>query len=725
MRRQLILILLLIVGNISCVFAKFPMNKADIYVSPNGSDNWSGTLCEPNAKRTDGPFATFERARDEVRKLKKIKSKDILVLFRGGTYQLKKTVVFGLEDSGDDSSVITYAAYPGENPVFSSGKEIKGWKKVEGTLPGLPEEAQGKILVANVSGHFRTLFDSEGMLSRAQSSGFIPLKGGSRTQIHCPKGLLKNWDNVEDAEIVVRPLQAWIMNILPLSSVDVKTQVATTAIKATYAMNPLHFLPKTKSCWLENVIDELDKPGEWVLNTKQGKVYLWPRNNSTVFAPTLNELIRVEGNIDFDGPKDVPVKNICFRGLTFTQGERYILNKNDKGLQHDWDMLDKDNALVRFRGTENCAIEQCHFINSGSGAIRVDLYGQNNKISENKIEHMGGGGILLCGYGAGTKDVNKNNVIYNNDIHDVGEIYWQSPGIFIWQSGENIVKNNLIHDTPYTGIILSGTMTEFFSRKGGRELVPTIRWNEIGKLPVSPKLEDVRKYLHTNNNKIEYNEIHNVMKKMGDGNAIYIRGAGANNIISHNYVHDLVTPMIMQCAIRTDGGQKDTYITENVIYRCTSQGIMLKLNNHCENNIVVDIIEPPRGYYLSLREGPMTGATIKRNIFYSTKNVVEFINELKPGTKSSTEDGRGRPIARSLEADTDYNIYYCKANNTLAKKFLENQQKDNVDVHSQAVDPMFVDPEHGDFRFKPGSPALKMGIVPIDLSIVGLQKRED
>jgi hypothetical protein len=40
---------------------------------------------------------------------------------------------------------------------------------------------------------------------------------------------------------------------------------------------------------------------------------------------------------------------------------------------------------------------------------------------------------------------------------------------------------------------------------------------------------------------------------------------------------------------------------------------------------------------------------------------------------------------------------------------------------SLAVDPLFVDPENGDFRFKPGSPALKMGIVPIDLSEIGLR----
>ena len=114
--------------------------KADFYVATNGSDSWSGTLAEPNAQGTDGPFATLERARDAVRDLKKSKTTDIVVLLRGGTYPLTKTVVFGLEDSGEGDSTVTYAAYPGETPVFSSGREIKGWKKVTGDLPGLPEK---------------------------------------------------------------------------------------------------------------------------------------------------------------------------------------------------------------------------------------------------------------------------------------------------------------------------------------------------------------------------------------------------------------------------------------------------------------------------------------------------------------------------------------------------------------------------------------------------------
>ncbi len=250
--------------------------SADFFISPQGSDAWSGTSSEPNAQQTDGPFATLERARDAVRESAKSRSGDVVVLVRGGTYRLKKTVVFGLQDSGRGDSTITYAAYSGETPVFSSGQKILDWERLSAPMPGLTKAASGKVQVANVSRRFRALFDADGLLPRARSQGFIPLAGGSRNRLHFPAGRLKNWPNVEDVEIVVRPHHAWIVNVLPLESVDEQRQLSRTSIDATYAMNVLHFLKQTESCWVENALEEVDEPGEWALNTTEGKLYLWP-----------------------------------------------------------------------------------------------------------------------------------------------------------------------------------------------------------------------------------------------------------------------------------------------------------------------------------------------------------------------------------------------------------------------------------------------------------------
>ncbi|MEO1529359.1 MAG: right-handed parallel beta-helix repeat-containing protein [Planctomycetota bacterium] len=694
---------------------------ADFFVSTDGSDEWSGTLDSPNADLSDGPFATLRRARDAVRDRVADDATDIRVLVRGGTYQVSETIVFGIQDSAPNSLTTTYAAYPGETPIFSGGQEIFNWQKVVEPIPGLPESAIGKVQVADVSGKFKALFDTEGLLPRARSAGFIPPLDGSRHKVHFPDGFLKSWSNVTDVEVVVRPHHAWIVNILPLKSVDAEGKFAQTSINATYAMSALHFLRETDSCWLENTIEQLDQPGEWVLNSQQGKLYLWPRGDSKVFAPQLTELIRVEGDIDKHSSNDQPVRGLCFRGLTFMHGDRYTVAADDAGLQHDWEMHDKASSLVRFRGTENCRIQNCRFAHSGGGAIRLDLHAQRNEITGNHVQSVGGSGILLAGYGPGTKDVNHNNLIFNNHIHHIGRIYSHSAGIMIWQSGQNRVANNLIHHTPYTGIIVSGCMTDFFTR-GGRELTKTIRRHEIDDLPKRPLRNDIVQYLHTRDNMIELNEIHHAMELLGDGNGIYVRGAAGGNVIRRNYIHHLVAPMKMQAAIRTDGGQRDTLIAENLIYRCTSQGIILKLNNRCENNIIAEIIAPPRGYYLSVREGPMTGATIKRNVFYATTTDCKFIDELPPRNGRPTEDRRGRKLARVKQADADQNIYFSATNPRQGEQALLKQQGDGVDQRSLAVDPQFMNAPEGDFRFRPDSPALKLGIRAIDVTKIGLSR---
>lgn len=700
--------------------------KADFYVSPAGSDNWSGSLPEPDARKTDGPFASLERARDAVRKLKRdLPHGDAVVLVRKGFYALKETVVFGLEDSREREATTTYAAYPGETPILSSGHEISGWKQAPRTLRGLPKTARGKVWMADVPNldgalwRFYTLYDSKGMLPRARSAGFKPLEGGSKNVLKFPAGTLRNWANLEDVEIVIRPNHGWLVNILPLASVDEKAGVARTSIPGSYPLDAARLKKVAETCWVENVLEALDQPGEWVLNAKEGKLYLWPRDDGGpkgIVAPRLRELIRVEGVIDKMGSKDIPVRNLHFRDLTFMHGDRYLLAQDDAGLQHDWAMHDRDHALFRLRGVENCVIENCHFAHSGGGAIRIDLHGQENRISGNLIEHIGGTGILLCGYGPGKKDVNRKNLVYNNHIHHTGRIYSHSPGIFIWQSGENRVANNLIHHTPYSGMIISGCMTHFFAKGDARELVRTIRWHEVGGARRELSQKDVRPFLHTHDNKIEYNEIHHAMEMLDDGNGIYVRGAGAGNVIRRNYIHHLVAPTRGQSAIRTDGGQRDTLIAENVIYKCVAQGIKLKLNNRAENNIIADVISPSA--YVALVEGPMTGATLKRNILYHPSDeMCTFIKQDKQGN-------RGRKPALVKDIDADHNLYYCVGDSELGRKTLEMTQRAGVDAHSLAVDPLFVDPSKGDFRLKSGSPALKLGFVPIDLSKIGLRNTQ-
>ena len=481
----------------SIVSFSFSQQKESIkfYVSPNGNDSNIGTL--------DEPFKTIEHAKQTIRKLSdQERHTDIDVYLRGGNYILDKTIVFELEDSGLGDTKITYLAYKDETPVISSGVQIKGWKKLKTYPKSLPEVAKGNIWVAKMPKgmeRFYTLFDGDKRLARTRKEGFefknIEYVGAKSMNVLYEKDryllrklelegeeILKSWPNLEDIEVGFAPVP-WTMNLLTLESVDEEKREAWTVLEANAppAAKKSHTKP-----WVENVIDHLETPGQWVLNTQERNIYYWPENgepSDNIIAPKLKEYFRIEGNIDYQGAVDIPTKNIVFKGITFQHGERDSWWKGHKGwgIQHDWDKFDRGNAMLRFRGAENCEVLECRFTNSGGSAIRLDLYAQNITIKNNMIDFVGHMGILLCGYGPGTKDVNKNNTITNNVIHHVGAVMKMGAAIFIWQSGSNIISNNLIHHVPRKAVGICGVRVPILQKRNidFDEGSKTIRWNEI------------------------------------------------------------------------------------------------------------------------------------------------------------------------------------------------------------------------------------------------------
>ena len=81
-----------------------------------------------------------------------------------------------------------------------------------------------------------------------------------------------------------------------------------------------------------------------------------------------------------------------------------------------------------------------------------------------------------------------------------------------------------------------------------------------------------------------------------------------------------------------------------------------------------------------------------------------------------------QPSRRLYEnmVEFDYNLYFSASPGQEADDPFAKLHKDGYEKHGAFADPLFVDWEAGDFRLKPDSPALKMGIQSIDLSGVGL-----
>lgn len=733
--------------------------QADFFVAPSGRDDGPGT-------RSD-PFVSLSRARDAVRELKKKgETRDITVLIRGGNYRLEETVVFTLEDSAAEGHKVTYAAYPGEKPVFSSGLQISGWRELGRERPeGLTSFAKAHVWVADLPeelGRFYTLYDGDKRLPRACSDGFIP--SGPRlpwdylyqkdlepfSVFGFPQGAVKAWDNIEDVDLVIR-CQVFTMSILPLESVDEEKCCARTAVPGAYPLRGLRRLGGwEKSAWIENTLEALTKPGEWVLNTKTRKLYLWPTGDDPgdeICAPSLLEFIRVEGDIDFDGSVDKPARGIVFSGLTFTQGDRKTTAIDDVAIQHDWEMLDRGDALVRLRGTEDCAVSDCTFLNSGSSAVRLDLHSQKNSVTGNHIHHLGGAGIALIGYGPGTKDVNRQNEVINNHIHHCGEIYWHSHGIILWQSGENRVVNNCIHHMPRKGICLGGVRPWFFDPDRGtiRECTGSIRWHEIDnpeaakdcgrriawrRDPEIYEWPEIMPYLHTKDNLIESNELFRTGEILADGAVINISGCGHGNVVRRNSIHHILNDRLSS-VIRLDDFQRHVLIEENVIYRCNCKGLCNNGggDNIWVNNVVIDVTS---GFFYWFTNRPVHGSKITKNIFVNTYRE-RSVREIGGGNDYYAVDYRTLPeedrdlykfLQRMKNVEIDGNVYYNTVlpSGNPAYETLVKMRDIGHEKHSIFIDPLFVDMRGDDLRLREDSPALKMGIKSVDLSHVGLLK---
>ena len=125
------------------------------YVAPDGNDAWSGRIPSVNQDKSDGPFASIQRARNAIREMKAAGrfTAPVTVQIRGGKYYLTEPIVFAPEDSGDAQRPISYVAAPGERPEMSGGKRITGFKPSQGQVQTvvLPEVKEGQW-------NFRSLF---------------------------------------------------------------------------------------------------------------------------------------------------------------------------------------------------------------------------------------------------------------------------------------------------------------------------------------------------------------------------------------------------------------------------------------------------------------------------------------------------------------------------------------------------------------------------------------
>ncbi|MBM3477090.1 MAG: hypothetical protein FJX75_27800, partial [Armatimonadetes bacterium] len=144
-----------ILAVLGCCVARIAADEPagpSLYVAPDGNDAWSGRLPRPNRAKTDGPFATLARARDEVRKLKSAATRGVCVEIAPGVYPLAEPLALTIEDSGTADCPIEYRAREGAEVRLVGGRTVPNWARVKdpAVLARLDPSARGRVFQADL-----------------------------------------------------------------------------------------------------------------------------------------------------------------------------------------------------------------------------------------------------------------------------------------------------------------------------------------------------------------------------------------------------------------------------------------------------------------------------------------------------------------------------------------------------------------------------------------------
>ena len=312
------------------------------------------------------------------------------------------------------------------------------------------------------------------------------------------------------------------------------------------------------------------------------------------------------------------------------------------------------------------------------------------------------------------------NEVTDNHIHHGGVFHKYVAGVVLGLSQSNIIAHNLIEQMPHHGINLGNCGY-------GRNIV-------------------------------EYNEVRHVCRETADKGGINVwmedpdghvepQAVRSGHVIRHNLVADIDEspssgrPPDGEQGMPTFGIYLDNYASNcfvygNIIVRTGAVGIDVQCgrNNLIENNIIVDTWCAAHfgGWWQPQMVGFMTGNHFCRNIFYSPASAPVLHRHIGFATEPLADAigrsdynvlfGRGEPIvveSSSPLSDVDDDAKAFPVWPQVEEVSYTTWRELGFEAHSIVADPLFVDPEHDDYRLQPQSPALKLGFQQIDASLIG------
>ena len=653
------------------------------------------------------------------------------VVIEPGIYYLAEPVEF----TPEDSNVVYRASQPG-TAVFTRGRDIGGWTVNEQGwfVTHLPEVADGVWWFDTlfVNGNRATLACSPNefyyYIDDIPENPVDPITGEQQNDVRnffCPRPentelftalAAKDPKRYPLSDVQIKFYFSWESSLHRLARIVTRPQQGDrdgvvmddsgssppAVIFQNPAVWPLNYWGRNLRYRIAGFPEALDVPGEFYLDRDGTLTYIpFPGQmpeNTAFRAPVAvqdaekSPFIRIQGDmtelvgklkasdrypegmIDNDS---LYVRNLTFDGLAFSVDAFQL---PETGLMCGQAATSSPAAIV-IDGAKNVWFRNGEISDLGGWGISFRNACYDSGIEQTMLRDLGAGGVQVGGQPVSQNITVKNNIIRHYGLNDAG-----ATGIWIANAQNSSIVHNDISDGFYTGISVGWV------------------WGYAKSL--------------THHNKIEFNHIHHIGHGvLSDMGGVYSLGVSPGTSVSNNVIHDVYSYNRFGrggWGLYTDEGSSDMTLENNLVYRVHTG--MFHQHYGRENRIRNNILA------FSLDGQIQRSRSEEHTSFFFENNIVLW--DRSPLLASSWQDGHycmknnlywfcGQP-----QTDDE------KAGRFFAGKTLAEWQETGQDQGSLMADPEFVDPNHGDFHFKGGTPnaaVQAIGFKPFDYTKAGLE----
>ena len=692
-----------------------------IFVATNGSDtNGTGSIGQP--------FASPERARDEIRMLKKEGEiyKVFQVNLREGTYYRGNTFLLIEQDSGTKDSPVIYSAYKSEKVIIHGGISIPVVKKNSSiapeTLTRFQAAVHDKIVEIDLQqegisdyGEMRAvgfsrpfgptwaeLFvngepyglarwpnDSTQKMGEVIDGGSVPRDGdlsnrGGAFRFDTDRPLA--WQSHQDIWISGYFRRGWAEDVVQLAEIDTTNKIFKTKQASLYGYQSGH---KYSRWYVYNIMEEVDEPGEYYLDRDNSKLYFYPSDEVRSIELSMLEkpLVSIKG-----------ASNVQFRGIHFecSRGMGIYMERTQNNLITACTFknlgivgvcmgkgIDPFNDLVH-EGVGEAASDKIgsYLQHIYSDPVFNRKAGRNNGVVNCTIYNTGAGGIHLSGGDRLTLEPG-NNYVENCTIHDFNRIEKSyRAGIDISGVG-NRISNCELYSAPSMAILIRG-----------------------------------------NDHLFEYNEIHHVCQEVHDQGALYYGRdpSERGHVVRYNFFHHL-NSIHATSAVYHDDGACGMEVYGNIFYKPGKIPVLIGggHDNPYTNNIFIDA---ELGIHVDNRNQGWSKNIIEKGGIYDQRLKMVKYNEppysIKyPHLTNYWEDNPALPKRNPVSK----NIFYKVEKPVRYNKDWMPFKDDNWITEEN---PGFINEEEMNFELKEDAKAFEAipGFKAIPFSKIGVRKLE-